>query len=160
MASLPTLPDPDVRAIHIHNGDDKLGPIDRHELAARIMTGSLSQDCHFWFDGMAEWAAISDHPSLLQVNPKSKATPPRSRVAAMTQKTPEPTSNAEKQRVKPSSRSTASKSTQGNEGPSPEWVHGVIDRHGMARAVDLIRQETGWDFQRSARHLASVLGKR
>lgn len=59
---------------------------------------------------------------------------------------------------KPKPKRPATKPTpSGNEGPSGDQVRAIIADVGLARAVDVIRKDTGWDFQRAARHLATVL---
>jgi hypothetical protein len=44
--------------------------------------------------------------------------------------------------------------------PTQAQVLGWVDQLGLAGAVDQIRADTGWDFQRAAHFLANVMRNR
>ena len=58
---------------------------------------------------------------------------------------------------KPAAPKHAGPRSAATQGPGPDEVRAIVARVGLARAVDEIRLETGWDFQKAARHLAAVL---
>ncbi len=72
---LPDLPAPDTRAIHVHAGDETVGPMTRRELKAKLDAGDFADTDTFWFDGMEGWAEIGRYPALLDL-PEPEAAPP------------------------------------------------------------------------------------
>ncbi len=75
--SLPNLPPPDADAVHVHGAAGTVGPLSRRAIAARLAAGELSSADNFWFDGMAGWVPLQEHPTLLEGLGAAIPAPPR-----------------------------------------------------------------------------------
>lgn len=62
--------------------------------------------------------------------------------------------------AKPKKRRKAKAEAEPAAAPEAAEVAGWVDEHGLAGAVERIRQRTGWDFQQAAHHLAEVMRAR
>ena len=76
-------------------------------------------------------------PQLLQPKPQAQAKP--------------------KPKPKPQPKTPPVPAPEAGGAITPQEVVALVERHGLAGAVDEVRKRTGWDFQRAAQFLAQTL---
>jgi hypothetical protein len=62
----PPIPTPDAESIHVHGASGTLPAMSRVALKARVGSGEIKLEDSFWYEGMAGWSPLAEHPGLLQ----------------------------------------------------------------------------------------------
>lgn len=78
-APLAMLPPPDVAAVYVMAPQGQLGPLSLNALLDQVSRGQIPHDAPVWFEGLAGWIRMGEHPELRQrlaAGGASQAAPP------------------------------------------------------------------------------------